>query len=111
MKGLNKMSMVKVKSHTKSGNKVSPYTRSSSSSSNRVGDCSLKGVAKKFKEIRGKTSVKSEASTGNKFVDKVILPKIPLVGKYIKAYNFSHDTMADVARVKATYDETCKKKK
>lgn len=107
------MAIVKVKSHTRSGNKVNSYARNSgtSSASKRVGDCSPKGVAKKFKEIKGKTSVKSEASTGYKFIDKVILPKIPVVGKYINAYNISHDTMANAARIKATYDETCKKRK
>lgn len=105
--------MVNVKSHTRSGYKVSSYTRNSgaSSVSKRVGYCSPKGVAKKFKQIKGKTSVKSEASTGNKFIDKVILPKIPIIGKYIKAYNISHDMMANAARIKATYDETCKKRK
>lgn len=45
------MSMVKVKSHTRGGSKVSSYTRNSGSSSNRVGDCSIKGVVKKFKEL------------------------------------------------------------
>lgn len=66
--------MVKVKSHTRSGNKVSSYTRNSgtSSASKKAGDCSPKGVAKKFKELGYMAKISPGISTGNKFIDKVV---------------------------------------
>lgn len=68
------MAMVKVKSHTRNGGKVSSYTRSSGGSSNskRVGDCSPKGVAKKFKELGYMAKISPGISTGNKIADKII---------------------------------------
>lgn len=121
------MSVIKVKSHTRNGGKVSPYTRGSGGSSNskRVGDCSPKGVAKKFKELRYMTKISSGISTGNKFIDKVVakgaakiattLVKDPRGKIFIKAaekaYPYVEKTSANIARVKATYDETCKKRK
>lgn len=119
------MSMVKVKSHTRNGSKVSPYTRSSSSSSNRVGDCSPKGVAKKFKELGYMTKISPGISTGNKLVDKVVAKGVAKVanklvknprGKLIikgaeKAYPYVENVSANIARAKVTYNETCKKRK
>lgn len=117
------MAMVKVKSHTRSGNKVSSYTRSSgtSSASKRVGDCSPKGVAKKFKELGYMT--KGKTFTGNSALDSIVKSKITqaaakVVGKYtknpvitggIKAIKTVPKVGAYTARGKATYDETCKK--
>lgn len=121
------MAMVKVKSHTRSGNKVNSYTRSSgtSSVSKRVGDCSPKGVAKKFKELGYMTKISPGISTGNKFIDKFVAkgvakaanklvkgPRAKVIIKTAeKAYPYVEKTGANFARAKATYDETCKKRK
>lgn len=121
------MAMVKVKSHTRNGGKVSSYTRGSGGSSNskRVGDCSPKGVAKKFKELGYMTKISPGISTGNKIADKIIAkggakatnifikdPRSKLVVKAAeKAYPYVEKTSANIARAKATYDETCRKRK
>lgn len=119
------MSMVKVRSHIRNGSKVNSYTRSSSgySSVKRVGDCSPKGIAKKFKELGYMTEISPGISTGNKIADKIIAkgvakatniiikdPRSKLVVKAAeKAYPYVEKTSANIARAKATYDETCKK--
>lgn len=115
--------MVKVKSHTRSGSKISSYTRNSgaSSSTKRTGDCSPKGVTKKFKELGYMT--KGKTFTGNSALDGIVKSKITqaaakAVGKYtknpvitggIKAIKIVPKVGAYTARGKATYDETCKK--
>lgn len=115
--------MVKVKSHTRGGSKVSSYTRNSGSSSNRVGDCSIKGVVKKFKELGYMT--KGKTFTGNSMLDSVVKSKItqtavkavgkytknPIITKGIKAIKIAPKVGGYTARGKATYDETCKKVK
>lgn len=119
------MAMVKVKSHTRSGSKISSYTRNSSTSSSpkRNGDCSPKGMAKKFKELGYMTKISPGISTGNKFIDKIVAKGVAKVtntlvksprGKIIikgaeKAYPYVEKTSANIARAKATYDETCRK--
>lgn len=119
------MAMVKVKSHTRSGSKVSSYTKNSgsSSTSKRIGDCSTKDVAKKFKELGYMTKISPGISTGNKFIDKIVAKGAAKIantlvkdtrGKVVikaaeKAYPHIEKASANIARVKATYDETCKK--
>lgn len=112
------MAMVKVKSHTSN-------TSRTSSSSKRVGDCSPKGVAKKFKELGYMTKISPGISTGNKFIDKFVAKGVATAanklvkdprGKVIiksteKAYPYVEKTGANFARAEATYDETCKKRK
>ena len=117
------MSMVKVKSHTRNGSKVSSYIRNSGGSSNskRVGDCSPKGIAKKFKELGYMT--KGKTFTGNSALDSIVKSKVtqvavkavskytknPVITGGIKAIKVVPKVGAYTARGKATYDETCKK--
>lgn len=75
--------MTTLKRNSYSKAKLSPNVQRLKAPSQRTGDCSFCGVAKEFKEIRTRTPVKSEWSTGNKFVDKVILPRVPYVEVYI----------------------------
>ena len=97
--------MAKAKPQTRNGNKVKSYDRNTSFS-NRVGNCTPKGIAKKSVEVYKKANVKNPAKTGNTAIDFAI-GKIPVV----KNWNLGFNIGKTLAMAKTVYDETCKKKK
>lgn len=120
------MAVVKVKSYSRDGIKVSSHTRGVGSSSRKtVGDCSKSGVTKKYKELSYMTKSDGKFTTGNKALDKVIESRatkavVDTVSKYvkhpvvkggIKLAPKMRSIGANTARAKATWDETCKKRK
>ena len=88
-----------------------------------VGNCSMRGFANKFNELKYMSDVPHTISTGNQFVDKNIAkygakilnsfvkdPKAKFLIKGIKkAYPYIEDAGAGLARIQATYAETCKR--
>lgn len=102
------MSMVKVKSHTRNGSKVSSYTRNSGGSSNskRVGNCSPKGGISRAVKVYKMSDAKNPVKTGKPIVD-FATGRIPLVKDWNKGFNLGK--LGFVAR--QTYDDTCKRKK
>lgn len=102
------MAMVKVKSHTRSGNKVNSFTRNSgtSSASKRVGDCSPKGVVGRAVKVYKMSDTKNPIKTGKPIVD-FVTGRIPLVKDWNKGFNLGK--LGFVAQ--QTYNDTCKRKK
>ena len=102
------MSMVKVKSHTRNGGKVSSYTRNSGGSSNSktVGDCSPKGVVSRAVKVYKMSDAKNPTKTGKPIVD-FATGRIPLVKDWNKGFNLGK--LGFVAQ--QTYNDTCKRKK
>lgn len=120
------MAVVKVKSYSRGSTKVSSHTRGSGSSSRKtVGDCSKSGVAKKYKELSYMTKSDGKFTTGSKALDKIIESratkavvnavskhvKHPVIKGGIKLAPKMPSIGANIARAKATWDETCKKRK
>lgn len=102
------MAVVKVKSHTRDGGKVSSYMRSSADSSNskRVGDCSLKGVVGRAVKVYKMSDAKNPAKTGKPVVD-FATGCLPLVKDWNKGFNLGKLGFV----VQQTYNDTCKCKK
>ncbi|MBQ9035106.1 MAG: hypothetical protein IJ099_03980 [Alphaproteobacteria bacterium] len=71
-----------------------------------VGDCSLKGVAKKAYEVAKRSNAQNPAKTGNFAVD-FTAGKIPLVKGWNRGFNLGKAGFI----AKQTYNETCKRKK
>lgn len=110
------MAVVKVSSYSRGGTKVKSHKRGRASSSSGIGDCSKEGIKKKYKEVSKVMDMpKSKISTGNKMLDYVLksklTKKVPYVGQVISAYKIGPKIGTGVARAKAVYDETCKKRK
>jgi len=92
-------------------------------SSKYVGDCTVKGVANKFRQLGYMTDIPHTVSTGNKVADKYIakyaskalgaVAKAPTAKVIIKGSKFAYPYVekggANIARGIATYNETCKK--
>ena len=88
-----------------------------------IGNCSMRGFANKFNELKYMSDVPHTISTGNQFVDKNIAkygakilnnfvkdPKAKFLIKGIKkAYPYIEDAGAGLARMQAAYAETCKR--
>lgn len=87
--------------------------------------CSIKGVIKKFNELKYMTEISHTISTGNKFIDKNIAkygskiigtavntPKGKLAIKVTeKVYPYVEKGGANIARARAAYNEVFNKKK
>ncbi len=88
-------------------------------------DCSVKGIVKKFNELKYMTDIPHTISTGNKFIDKNIAKygakaarvviKNPIAKGAVKigekAYPYIEKGGANIARAKAAYTESCRRKK
>ena len=93
-------------------------------SSNNISNCSIKGVANKFKQLGYVTNISHTVSTGNKTADKYIaktaskvintVVKDPRLKSVIKAsktvYLYVEKGGANIARGIAAYRENCRKK-
>jgi hypothetical protein len=71
-----------------------------------VGDCSVKGVAKKAYEVAKRTNAQNPIKTGNAVVDYTI-NKVPLAKNWNRGFNLGK--IGFIAQ--QTYKETCKRKK
>lgn len=96
---------------------------------NSGNDCSITGFARKFNELKYMTDIDHTVSTGNKFVDKVIVKGGATALNYVartpqtkaavklsekiaeKAYPYVENGSANLARAKTAYSEVCKKRK
>ena len=92
-------------------------------SSKYVGDCSVKGIANKFRQLGYMTDIPHTVSTGNKMADKYIAryaskalgavartPATKVIAKGTKfVYPYIETGGANIARGVATYNETCRK--
>lgn len=90
-----------------------------------VGDCSVKGYVKKFKELKPMTDISHTISTGNRKIDKTIAKlggatlnlcvQDPRAKAFInmagKVYPYVEDAAANIARAQMSYQEVCRKKK
>ncbi len=90
-----------------------------------IGDCSVKGVANKFKKLEYMSNISHSISTGNKMIDKQIskyatkainsMVKGPRLKAVInisgKMYPYTEKTGANIARAITAYKENCKKRK
>lgn len=119
------MSVVKVRAYNRSGTKVKAHIRGASNRRGYVGDCSKNGIKRKFGELKYMHDIPKSFTTGNKVVDKVVtkviakgvvnLVKNPRGRVAVKAvekvFPYIDQGGALGARIKATWDETCKKRK
>ena len=118
------MSVVKVKSYNRGGTKVKAHVRGIGNRTGYVGDCSKDGIKRKFKELKYMHDIPKEFTTGNKVADKIVTKVIAKgMGKLVKnprgrivvkatekVFPYIEQGGALGARIKATWDETCKKR-
>lgn len=90
-----------------------------------IGNCSVRGVANKFKQLEYMTDIPHKISTGNKVADKYIanyatkvinlMVRDPRLKAAVRAtgkvYPYIETGGANIARAVATYKETCKTRK
>ncbi len=69
-------------------------------------ECSVHGVFDNFLKMRKDTAVEKPISSGIPAVDYSI-NRIPIIGKYIKAYNSSSQAGAALAQGMNAYHESC----
>ena len=81
-----------------------PHSYNSYSRYNR--DCSAHGVFDNFLKIRKDTAVEKPFSSGLPAADSAI-KRIPIIGKYINAYNLSSQIGAALAQGQNAYQESC----
>ena len=81
-----------------------PHPYNSYSRYNR--DCSVHGVVDNFLKIRKDTAVEKPFSSGLPAADSAI-KRIPIIGKYINAYNLSSQIGAALAQGQNAYQESC----
>ena len=81
-----------------------PHPYNSYSRYNR--DCSAHGVVDNFLKIRKDTAVEKPFSSGLPAADSAI-KRIPIIGKYINAYNLSSQIGAALAQGQNAYQESC----
>ncbi len=73
-------------------------------------DCSPKGIAQNFMQIRKNASVEKPISSGNMVADTQ-LKKIPVVGKYIGFYNNASFVTSNIAHGINAFNESCSNRK
>ncbi len=73
-------------------------------------DCSPKGIAQNFMQIKKDASVEKPVSTGNMIADTQI-KKIPVIGKYINLYNTDSFGGSNIAHSINAFNESCGNRK
>ena len=69
-------------------------------------DCSVQGVFDNFLKMRKDTAVEKPISSDIPAADYA-LNRIPIIGKYIKAYNLSSQACSTLAQALNAYHESC----
>ena len=111
---MTQKNIVTVKSHKRGKIEVSSHTRSAPGNGSKPKESSSttkeKGTISTFKEVKKTMNLKHPIrNSGIAPLDNITLRKIPVVGKYLAAYNVGHTVGKNVAAAKITYD--IKKKK
>ncbi len=75
-----------------------------------IGDCSIKGITQKFKQLRNEvTDIRSPLKSQSMMINRGV-NSIPYVGKPVKYFNRAYDIGKYTALVQETYNQTCRKK-
>ena len=75
-------------------------------SNNYVGDCSMRGVAKKAYEVAKKSNAQNPAKTGNTVGD-FLIGRVPIIKNWNRGFNLGKAGFI----AQQTYNETCKHRK